>query len=292
MPLFMMISGFVYRLAYFDETGIPNQGRIYHQVMNLIAIYFIFSIPFGLLKVFCGRYVNKGVTLTDVLMAWAKPISPYWYLYALIGLYLIFSIKKIYRTDERICYIVVLCAALISPYIHCEYFEFKHIMYYSYFFYIGMLYRRMGSYIRKWHVMVYIIISGILLALFWEKAYKSGISVGSLPVVNLFIATGIILTIWYIFENISFLQKNSILKLCGRYSLEIYVIHCLFTAGFRTIFLKIGITNIYLCIILNFIISTFIPVLFSMACKKINIHGLFFKPVTYMKNISKRDNCI
>ncbi len=289
MPLFMMISGFVYCTAYFDDSGLPNQKRIHRQILNLVAVYFIFSIPFGLFKVACGRLVNKGVNIKDVLMVWAKPITPYWYLYALIGLYLIFSIKKINLFDESICIAILLCVSLVSSFIHFKYFALTNIMYYSIFFYIGMLYKKNKSLNSGWLVVALFVFSVVLMAMFWDKAYDTGTAIGYLPIAKLFVALGIILAIWFVFEHIGFLSNNSLLKLCGKYSLEIYVIHCVFTAGFRTIFPKIGITNVYLSIIFNFIISTAIPILFSILCKKLNIHGLFFKPVTYITNLKKQN---
>lgn len=289
MPLFMMISGFVFFTAYFDESSLPNQKRIHRQVLNLVAVYFIFSIPFGFFKVICGRFVNKGVDIRDVLMIWAKPITPYWYLYTLIGLYLIFSIKKINLIDKRIILVVTLCTALISQFIHFEYFELTGVMYYSMFFYIGMIYKKNKPLNNGWLVAALFVFSVVLMAMFWDKAYDTGISIGYMPIVKLFVAFGIILAIWFVFEHVGFLANNPLLKFCGRYSLEIYVIHCVFTAGFRTIFPKIGITNVYLSIILNFIISTTIPILFSMLCKKLNIHGLLFKPVTHIKKMKNGD---
>ena len=290
MPLFMMISGFVYYTAYFNDSGLPDQKRIRRQALNLVAVYFIFSIPFGLFKAALGGLVNKGVTVTDVLLVWAKPITPYWYLYALIGLYLIFSIKKIHLTDERICLAATLFVALVSPLINFKYFELRNIAYYCTFFYIGMLYRKNKSLSCKWMIAAIFAGSVALLALFWNKAYKLEISIGYLPVIKLFVAIGVILSVWFVFENVSFLSNNSLLQLCGRYSLEIYVIHCVFTAGFRVIFPKIGITNVYISIILNLIISTTIPILFSMLCKKLKIHGLLFKPVTYIINLKEKKN--
>ena len=289
MPLFMMISGFVYCTAYFDDSGLPNQKRIHRQVLNLVTIYFIFSIPFGLFKVLCGRFVNRGVDITDILMIWAKPIDPYWYLYILVALYLIFSIKKINLFDERICFVIMLCISLVSPFIHFGYFRITSIMYYSIFFYIGMLYSKNGSLNSKWFTMAIFMTSVVLTLIFWKKTYKADAFISNIPIVKLSVALGIILAMWFVFEHVGFSSNNSLLKLCGRYSLEIYVIHCVFTAGFRTIFPKIGITNVYLSIILNFIISTAIPILFSVLCKKLNIHGLFFKPVTYIANLRDKN---
>ena len=45
------------------------------------------------------------------------------------------------------------------------------------------------------------------------------------------------------------LGRNKFFELCGRYSLEIYVIHCFITAGNRVILPKLGITYFALALI-------------------------------------------
>ena len=38
MPLFMMISGFLYHRSYFDTSGYPDKKRIYRQIGNLVVV--------------------------------------------------------------------------------------------------------------------------------------------------------------------------------------------------------------------------------------------------------------
>ena len=151
------------------------------------------------------------------------------------------------------------------------------------FFFIGIAGKKYKDWIigNKWLTPVLFVVSVGLCILFWDdKAYSGYIN--NIFLVSIVIALGISLALWYAFEHINFIGNSGVLKLCGRYCLEIYVIHCLFTAGLRTVFLKVGIHNVYISIILNLIISTTAPVLFSMFCKNLNIYGLFFKPVTYV----------
>ena len=89
------------------------------------------------------------------------------------------------------------------------------------------------------------------------------------------------MTAFYMFGKIHFLGSIYILQLLRRYSLEIYVIHCVFKVGFRIVF----INNVYISMLLNTIISTTLPMLFSVICKNLNIQGLFFKPVTYVMKL-------
>ncbi len=290
MPLFMIISGFVFCTAYVHDD-VPDKKRIYKQVLNLISIYILFSILFGLFKVVVGKYTNNPISMYDILLILIKPIYPYWYLYILIFLYLIFSIDFLKRINRYILLLVFAVLALVSQLFSFSYFEINKLLYYSFFFYIGMVLKSTDAKVVKRKLPIFILFctSVVLCILLWNpEKYINGYFGTSIVV-----ALGGSLMLLWLFYNVDFLGNNRFLQLIGRYCLEIYVIHCVFTAGLRTVFLKIGIENVYLSFVLNGVISTAIPVVFSIICKKLKIHGLLFKPVTYISNfINKRNKDI
>lgn len=282
MPLFMMISGFVYCAAYFRDRN-PNSKRIYKQVLNLVAIYFIFSISFGLFKVFVGKFTNNPVTIVDIFLIMIKPIYPYWYLYILIFLYLIFANNFLHEVNTLCLLLVFAVLAALSQMFSFPYFEINKLLYYSFFFYVGIILKNTDVMIFKMKILIIFLfcISVILCIVLWNSEKYICNYLG----VSIVIALGISLMLWLLFKTTELLGGNRFLQTVGKYSLEIYVIHCVFTAGFRTLFPKIGIDNIYLSFVLNGVISTSIPIVFSVLCKKLNIHGLLFKPVTYISDV-------
>lgn len=282
MPLFMMISGFVFCTAYVRD-GIPNTKRIYRQILNLVAIYFIFSISFGILKVIAGKFTNKPIFITDILMILIKPIYPYWYLYILIFLYLIFSIGGLYKVNKYVLVSIFAVLALASQLFTFPYFEINKLLYYAFFFNMGTFLKSCNLKALKSKILTVVLffISVTLIVLLWSPERY----INSCFAVSIIVALGISFMLWCLFINIGFLGGSNLLQTVGRYCLEIYVIHCVFTAGLRMIFSKVGIENVYVSIILNTVISTIIPMIFSAVCKKLNIHGLLFRPVTYISNL-------
>ena len=288
MPLFMMISGYVFRSAY-GKSGTVDFGRVKKQIYNLVIVYIFFSIVFVILKLILSGYTSDVINIKDVLMIPIIPISPFWYLYLLMFFYLFFSWKKL---DSMNCFIVLLILAvlsIVSGLFTTRYFEISRMLYYALFFYVGILYKTKKCKIigNRLLTSVLFIASIVLFVFFWNSENDVNKTINKTFLVNVIAALGISLTIWYLFENIKFLSKNRFLQFLGKHSLEIYVIHCIFTAGFRVILPKIGIDNVYIGFVLNTVFSTAIPLLFSVICKKLNIHGLFFKPVTYIRNLRK-----
>ena len=278
----MIISGFIFFTAYVSD-GVPNTKRIYRQVLNLLAIYFIFSISFGIFKVVAGKFANKPIFIKDIFMILIKPIYPYWYLYILIFLYLIFSVDGLYKVNKYVLVSLFVVLALISQVFTFPYFEINKLLYYVFFFNMGIFLKNCNINDLKAKILTAVLffMSVALIVLLWSPERY----INSCFAVSIIVALGISLMLWCLFINIRFLGGSSLLQMVGRYCLEIYVIHCVFTAGLRIIFPRVGIENVYVSVILNTVISTIIPMMFSAICKKLNIHGLLFRPVTYISNL-------
>lgn len=289
MPFFMMISGYVYSVAYFDSDGEPDCVRIHKQIGNIIIVYVLFSVLFGLTKMVVGNNVNDPVSLTDVLLIWRRPISPYWYLYDLVLLYLTFTLSIFRKGKPRIMVCILMAIAVLSHYIMFDWFQILSVLYYMYFFYIGFSDRHypgwlIGNKKTTWEMATVSILISIIL---WDKrSYVdrgNAIFLNSIPIGNLLIAVGISLMLWYLFQNVCYFSENKILQLIGRHCMEIYVLHCFFTAGFRTVFFAIGVHNLFVSVVINLVFSTSIPLAVALLCEKLKIHDLIFKPITFFE---------
>lgn len=294
MPLFMMISGYVYAVAYFDDEGRLRRRKLYRQVGNNVIVYVLFSVLFGLSKMLLSRYTNKPVALTDILLIWGKPIELYWYLYDLVLMYLLFTAPMLRKADQQIAACVLLLAAILSCYISIGWFQISNVLYYALFFYIGYS----EKYHPKWLIgnkkmtLSAAVASIILSAVLWDRGpyiiRTEAVSLSSIPVANVFISASISLMLWYLFQHMRCLSKSRLLVVLGRYSLEIYVIHCFFTAGFRAVFSRVGMSNAYVSVALNFVLSIAIPLMGVFISKQLGIHDLFFRPVNYISRLKSK----
>lgn len=282
MYLFMMVSGFLFSTAYITENGGLKKDRVKKQIFNLLGVYVIFSIVMWLFKFVCGKIVNNSVSVKDILLIFGKTISPYWYLYVLIAFYLIFSVSKIRMLDDKIMLTAAFVLGLLSMFVNINnWFEIKRIMYYLLFFAMGVVYQRnrKSVFFSKGAVVIMIVVSAAMLPL---------LSIGDMNVylkhtVKFLCAIGLSVMFFAAFEHIEVLSKVWIFNICGKYCLEIYVIHCIFTAAVRIVMDKVGIVNIPICLVANLLISTAAPIIISIICRKLNIHELFFKPYSFIK---------
>lgn len=293
MPLFMIISGYMYAFAYCKNDK-PDSGRITRQVGNIAAVYVLFSVAFGLCKIVFQRYTVNETSLRDILLIWVKPIKVYWYLYDLALFYLLFSIPALYKAGCRVMLGALAAATVISQFVHFEWFEISRCLYYALFFYVGILNEKRPNKLigNKSITILTFAVSTILCVVFWDKKPYDGIEtyvlLNSIPVVNAVIAFGISAFLWYVFQNVKCLSGNRILTTIGRYSLEIYVIHAVILSAFRTLVSYIGFIGPYVSFVINSALCIVIPMTFSLFCKKIGLHELLFKPISTL-NMAKEN---
>ncbi len=300
MALFFMISGFVFVKAYIKNGEVKPSLK--KQIWNIAAVYVIFSVLFGLFKFCLGKYTNGDVELFDLLMIPVKPIYPYWYLYLMIAYYLIFRIKAIYKANPFPILIVLMIISFFSNFIPNDvgkFFEVKHFLYYLFFFAFGVVLSAHEESYRKHEPLIAIplfVVSMILILIapvgYTYEDFDKG-KLFSCEKWNFAIAIGICLILFYLFRLL-FSNENHIhvrlMSKLGQYSLEIYVLHCIFTAGNRVVLSKLHIHQFYLNIIMNVMISVAIPVIFAVICKKLDVHKYIFRPIYAIADRKKNEN--
>ena len=286
MPLFIVISGFLFNLAYVKGTQFNtklNESSYKKQILNLAILYVAYSVLMGLSKMVLSGAVNEKITIKDILMIWAKPIQLYWYLYILLIFYVIFS-NSFFRNSRHYVLILLTLFAIsvISSFIHfSSWFQLYRISYYSFYFYLG---NKLSEIIKIPTVRtigaVTSTISLVLVYIYWDRNYY----IVDTPGINSVIALGLVCILIFIFSKNVILQRSKFLSMCGRYNLEIYLLHSYFATINRVLLRKINMNNGILAIILSSILSLFMPILLSYIAKRINLFQIMFKPYYFIHN--------
>lgn len=275
MPLFFIVSGFLYERAYFSGNDIKTE-KLKTQMMNLICIYVIYSLILGGTKIIFGGFVNNQVRISDLLLIPIKPIQLYWYLYVLVIYYFVFSRSIVYRQSSTILLSITLALTVLSYWIPetvpCE---AKRLVYHGFFFCSGITMSKKHDMIGKKHLgLLQFPVILLLFLLFWNNAKN----LNDIFIVNSILGIGCSWFIWEMFGQYKILGENRILSYIGKNSLEIYLLHSFVLTAARAVFHGLNINNELLIILFSTATGVVIPILISQISKRIKVYRLLFSP--------------
>lgn len=291
MPLFFIISGYTFRLAYIqtNEDGCTlNKKRYVRQLINIFLIYFIWAVILWCSKIIMAPFVNIKYDINDLLGMFIVPLGNYWYLYILFIVYVIFGVLRAYKWNRVLLFIASIICTIAGGIL----FNNGHIsqtlyraMFNILYFGLGVI---LGSNPKLIRNKLNIVISLIITVIAWIIHYAYNYDVCRNAVIGAVLAMCMSLVIVYIFNNVSKNCNDNFIAVCGKNCIYIYIIHPFFTAGNRIFLPMIGIHQAWAAMIMNIIISTCAAVLISVVCSRIKITDILFKPVNFIERIHRR----
>ena len=234
MPLFFGISGYVYSLTLrknlqSDDFWSKWKKRIY----SLLYIYMVYSILMWNFKYFFFNSLAKeSVNIATLFLLPLQPISVYWYIHTLIGMFLIVPIfeKKIKPLNYR-CLLMMVIIQCIS--IHFEWpYALNKIVYMFPFFASGVL---IDNFIHD-----YIHVERLVMIFFIFLLYGAEVlSFRELSIIKAYL--------WGMFFVLLFKEyfskKIGLITYLGENCLSVYLFHPYVVASLKVLFIKFGLLN-------------------------------------------------
>lgn len=276
MPLFFIMSGYAFTLAYVDSAGNVKRGKVKWQLLNLAILYVCASTILIALKIIAPQLGADQASLRTLLLIPVQPFGIYWFLYVLMAVTVIACF--LFRFVSRVWVLALsfLLAASAPFFVMTDLFELHRFFYMSPFFLFGILLRKGDLCVRGVAPNIVIAAGLVLLVLSF-----CGLSeLRTITVSNLAIALGLCVLFIRMFQYHA-LAESFVLKFCGRHSLEIYLIHTYVISAERALFPH---TNVWVSLVLSSVLSTAVPLCIAVLLQKINLHRLIFRPAYVLRD--------
>ena len=267
MPVFFAISGYLYgekRITTLKALG----NSLRHRLFTLGIPYLLCSLLYWCIKYALTFLVEAPVRVQDLLWIPLKPIEFFWYLYALLVIYILADVIGYFYGNKVVLCLLFLAVAFFYHGPKSSYGLEKAIPYIG-FFYLGCVLRKYQDKIRV------LSISGIL---FFSVAYFY-LNKRSWELKFLLAVLGTI----FLIQFFSKIKKENLLSLIGQRAMPIYVLHVILVGGIRILLLRSGIKHLSI----HFLLGFFIPL---AACywgydiiKRIPLLDFCFYPGKYRK---------
>mgnify|MGYP000853467853 FL=1 len=266
MPLFFLVSGYVYRHSWDKRIQASNfWSLLLKKQINLIVLYFQFSLLLGGLKIFAGGNVKESVDIYDLLMIPFNPISVFWFLHVLIIFFFIFPcldrLHYNYTNYKSLGLLLILSCfsqLVILP------LDLNKICTHMFFFALGCLFYKSGALPSIKYIVVLLVFSLLLL-----NSWPGNVMLKTMVSVS-----------WVLFFYVLFILKeniisNKVLILLGQECLAIYLLHPFLVAIYKFLMLKRTDSAVIYCLI-GTLLSISIIMLGVYAVKKMGWYDYIF----------------
>jgi fucose 4-O-acetylase-like acetyltransferase len=261
MPLFFIISGlFISKsIEKRQETSFIN-----YKFNSIYYPYLIWGIIQISLQIVLSNYTNSNRSWIDFayLIISPRQVDQLWYLFALFNCSILFYFLHSYLRIQPIWHLIIAILMFGSSVFLTDFNLIHDLFYYYIFLTLGHQLRSLilgEGYSKKQLVFSVILIT----PLFWFSQWYWLNN----PDLNLFLFGFIALLgtlyVFIIARVVEDLKWLNFIKIAGKYSLQIYLMHVLVISGFRIIVSKIF--NLELPVIVLFIgwfLGNLIPILF------------------------------
>lgn len=278
VPLFFICSGYLYQKNS-KVHDVKSWGvNICNKFINLGIPYFTFTLCTIILKnKFSGSVNSLGGDFLETLFI--QPTSPYWYLYALLLMYLIS-----WNARNKKGLLILLSAAILlrvlRVIIQTEYScPVEYIMTYDIWFAAGMCLTEV-SYDRVLKGRLGLVSGSIFIIL---SVFIANVNILS---IYLNLGMGVLGCVAVIACVYGFEKKYGQLKVfqfLSRYTMPIFLMHTIFSGGIRSVLLVCRVYSAPVHIVLGFAVGIAGPILAARIMQSTKYLGILLYPGRYIK---------
>lgn len=283
VPLFFVCSGYLYQKYSKIETRESWKRHVIKKLLALGIPYVTFSIITWILKSIFSSSVNNVMGVGMFEMLFFKPTAPYWYLYAL---FLIFLTTPTFNNKYRA--ILGLGVALMFKTLKMlgvgnGVYALSTILENEIWFVFGMwlsvshfLKASKNKHCLYGGVLLGIVFLIVSIGIFDKKIDVRGLSF----FMGCMACAAVTMLIAYNFKDNT---QNRLFGFMAKYTLPIFLLHTICAAPVRIVMTRIGITNVFLHIVVGGISTFVVPIIIAKIAEHFKCLNFWFYPIKYIK---------
>lgn len=292
MPLFMCLSGYLYGKTAKISSKKDYVNFIKKKIINLSIPYFVFYITHVLINIIFSSSVNSPKNLQDILNILTNPIPPFWFLYALIFIFILIPIVEyIFKNNKRNILFFLTLIFLVNIFIDIKIYAINVFCEFAVFFYLGTFIDKLENInYTKEKTLTNTIIFVILSLVYCYLLRYNVVNSISIAVIKFILAIyGIVVSIAIIKNYLKKLEQNKWYDEVSKYTFQIYLMHTIFSAGIRICLIKLNIMNFYVHFILGMVAGILGPIIISKILEKTKYGNIIIYPLNTIKKINGSD---
>ena len=280
MPLFMCLSGYIYKRFSNINTIKDYKKFEIKKIINLIVPYLTFYSITMTFNMLFSNSVNNPKGIKEWLGIFNNPISPYWFIYALLSIFIFVPLLEKMFKDKKNVLLLFLILNITRMFFSTKIYFIDAIMSNGIYFYLGCFIndRTIKKSILFILIVLYLFIS---LPIYMYVYGKCEIIYNFLYLLMGLLGTTLIIEMFKVTKN------SKILDTFKNYTFQIFLMHTIFAAGIRIIMYKLGVSNYSVHFIIGILASIYIPVLISIISNKIRFTNFFFFPLKTIEEYKK-----
>lgn len=279
VPLFFLCSGYVHQRFNRVTSFSKWKRNLLKKAVTLGIPYFGFSlVTWGLKYVFSGAVNTPNEGLLETLFV--TPGSPYWFLYILFILFAITPALNSKGMAIAVAVTAVVCKGISIWGGEIPVYAVSKTVEFGVWFVAGMvlamadikwLAGRKGSVAGGIMAMAFLAISTVSYA---GQSNMLSFAMGIL---------GCVATVLVMYGGFGKNKPHPVWERMARYTMPVFLMHTIFAAGWRSVLMKIGVTNAVIHIVTGVVISFIGPVIVAEIAERVKILDIFLNPGRYIQ---------